>query len=281
MTVRIPTLSVPIQHGETVEELWKACSAWAELAESLQRVADAGYCSGSRLADDNAAVSVGDASLAVTRYVQERVWNAARIFRFLHRFVFETHPGRFHLDGTVMYPVMRAALEDAAMVIWLQSPDERLERLVRIFRVFFTENSYFTTNRRILGSVGAAIGPIADGTRLSERTVAEEAMIKDHFRDLATSVGLDPAQAMRKVSTSAPIQVEYGTESVELVTWKLLSDLSHFSFIMLRHLATTPVPGSDAKLKHVTMLEFAQAINRVCEQALQALELAAAVADST
>lgn len=273
-------MSVPIQHDETVEQLWSTCSAWAELAESFQRVADAGYCSGSRLAEDNAAVSVGDASLAVTRYVQERVWNAARMLRFLHRFVLETHPGRFNLDATVMYPVMRAALEDAAMVIWLQSPEERPERLVRVFRVFFTENSYFTTNHGILGSAGTAIGATADGTRLSDHMAAEEAMVRDHFRNLAASVGLDPAQAMRKVATSAPIQVEYGAESVELVTWKFLSDLSHFSFMMLRHLATTPLPGSDARLEHVTVLQFAQTINRVCEHALQTLELAAVVADS-
>lgn len=272
-------MTLHIQHDETVEQLWSTCGTWAELADHLQGVADAGYSDSSRLAEDNGAVTFGDASLAVTRYVQERAWNAARMLRFLHRFVFDTHPGQFNLDATVMYPVMRAALEDAATVVWLQSPDERTERLVRAFRVFFTENEYFTTNQSMLGSAVTGNGVSADGARLSEHMSSEGAAAREHFRGLASAAGLDPAQALRKVATSAPIQVEYGAESVEFVTWKFLSDLSHFSFMMLRHLATTRVPGSDARLEHVTVLQFARTMNRVCRDAVRFLELAAVIPD--
>jgi AcrR family transcriptional regulator len=268
-----------VRHDETVEQLWRACSEWAELANHLQSIADAGYIDGSRLAEDNAAVTFGDASIAVTRYVQERTWNAARMLRFLHRFVFHTHPGRFNMDATVMYPVMRAALEDAATVVWLQSPDEQSERLVRAFRVFFTESEYFTTNHSMLaGAVtGDEVGEY--GARLSEHMAEEREAVREHFRSLTTAAGIDPALALMKVATSAPIQVVYGAESVEFVTWKFLSDLSHFSFMMLRHLATTPVPNSDARLEHVTVLQFSRTVNRVCRDAVRLLELVAVISD--
>lgn len=272
-------MQVPIEHDETVEHLWAACDAWATLAERLQNLADAGYSEGSQLSEDNSAVSIGDASLAVTRYVQERTWNAARMLRFLHRFVFDTRPGQFNMDATVMYPVMRAALEDAATVVWLQSPAERTQRMVRIFRVFFTDNLYFTANHKMLGIAATGAEVSEAGMRLSEHMASEEASAREHFRSLATAAGLDTAQALRKVSTSAPIQVEYGADGVEFVTWKFLSDLSHFSFMMLRHLATTPVPGSRVRLEHVTVLQFAQTMNRVCGDGVRLLELAATTQD--
>ena len=71
----------------------------------------------------------------------------------------------------------------------------------------------------------------------------------------------------------------YAKDSVERVAWGMLSDLSHFSYMMLRHLATSRVPGSTTLLLHVTVLHFARTLNRVSGDAIEALQLAAGSPD--
>lgn len=266
-------MDTPISHAEVAEQLWAVCGAWSDKAERLQALADSAVGSGSRLTEDNAAVTVGDKSLAVTRYMQERAWNAARMLRALHRLVFDTNPGEFFIDSTVMYPLMRAALEDAAALLWLQSPEKRSGRLTRIFRTLVSENVFYTENNRLLGVAVSGVPEAAENSaKLTAHMEERKRESEEHFRLLAEAVGLDVSQAMKKVFTSTPVQVEYGSESVEFITWKFLSDLSHFSFMMLRSLATSEVSGSDARLDHVTLLQFSQTVSRVCDDAAAALE---------
>ena len=267
------SVDVPISHAEVVTQLWAVCGTWAEMAQRLQSLADSATDSDSRLVDDNTTATVGDGSLAVMRYMQERSWNAARMLRALHRLVFDTRPGEFFIDGTVMYPLMRAALEDSASLLWLQSPEERLERLTRVVRALVSENEYFIENTRRLG---VAVSGVPEAAEHSEKLVAhmdeQKRESAAHFQQLAEAIGLDASLALKKTYTSTPVQAEYGAGSIEFITWKFLSDLSHFSFMMLRHMATSQVPGSDVRLEHVTLLQFSQTVNRVCDDAIAAFE---------
>lgn len=270
-------MQVDMDPADTVAAIWQECQRWAEQAERFELLADTVLSAGSRLHRDNAAATVGEDSLAVARYVQERTWNAARMLRALHRHLFETQPGRLHLDATVLYPLMRAALEDTTTIVWLQAPEGRNPRLTRAFRALVTDSLYFTENHLLLAVAAPSVNAIpADvGEGLSAHMAAEKVAARAHFERLAGELGLDVSESTRKLSTSAPVKVEYGEKSVEFATWKFLSDLSHFSFMMLRHLAATPIPGSSTPLLHATMLQFAQTINRVCDDAIECLEHAA------
>lgn len=262
-----------------VTALWRACDSWVGYAERFERVADPGFPDGSRLQDDNAAATVGEDSLALSSYVRERAWNAARMLRSLHRQVFETQPGRFHLDSTVLYPLMRAVLEDATTISWLQAPEDRTARFTRALRALSTDSHYFTENHLLLASAAPAARAVSAevGEALTAHMTAEKGATRAHFEHLAGELGLDIVEATRKLSTSAPVKVQYGENSIEFATWKLLSDLSHFSYMMLRHLATTPIPGSSVPLLHTTMLQFALTVNRVCADAAERIENAAAL----
>ncbi|WP_345750890.1 hypothetical protein [Microbacterium rhizophilus] len=266
---------------DTVVTLWRACDRWEHSAQRLEQIADAGFPGVSRLGTDNKVATVGESSLAVSRYIQERMWNSARMLRSAHRQVFATEPGRFHLDATVLYPLMRAAMEDATTIVWFQAPEGRNARLIRMFRALFTDSHYFTENHLLLAAAAPAVGavPLEVGDALSVHMTAEQESTRAHFKRLAGELGLDPDESTRKLSTREPIKVQYGADSVELATWKFLSDLSHFSFMMLRHLATTPIPGTTVPLLHATMLQFAQTLNRVCDDAVEHIERAGTVGE--
>lgn len=75
-------MQVEMDPGETVTALWRECDSWAERAGRLQKLADAGFFAGSCLHEDNATVTVREAFLAVSEYVQERLWSAARARRW-------------------------------------------------------------------------------------------------------------------------------------------------------------------------------------------------------
>lgn len=276
------TFDTPMSSVEVVEQLWAACDAWSEKEKRFEALADAASRPGSRLLEDNAATVADGESLAVTDYMKQRAWNAARTLRALHRLVFETTPGKLWVNATVMYPLLRAALEDAAAIRWMQSPDERTERLLRVFRTFVSDNKYFTLNHRLLGVATASLGAGAAeySEKLTAHMDAQKAESAAYFRRLATAAGLEMSEAMTTPHTSTPVKVEYGEESIEFVTWKFLSDLSHFSYMMLRNLATSPVPGSDASLEHITLLQLAQTVNRVCDDAIAAFELSLRPADA-
>lgn len=266
--------TAPLSSAEVTEQLFVACHAWADTEQRFQALADAAGRPGSRLQADNAAVTFDGRSLAVADYVKQRAWNAARMFRALHRLVFDGTPGKLRIDATVMYPLMRAALEDSAALRWMQSPQDRSVRLTRAFRAMVKDNTFYIENHRLLALSTAGLGDdaAAHSERLTNHMLTQKEESEAHFRSLAEEAGIDATEATRFLTTSAPVQVEYGSESIEFVSWKFLSDLSHFSYMMLRHLAISPVPQSDAKLEYVTLLELVHALNYVAGDAATALE---------
>ncbi|MDF0515563.1 hypothetical protein PX701_18200 [Agromyces sp. H3Y2-19a] len=272
-------MQVEMDPEDTVMRLWEACDRWRSHAERFEQLAEVGFPEGSRGRADTAAAAVVEPPPVVSRYLQERAWNTVRMLRALHRWVFETEPGRLHLDPTVMYPLMRAALEDTATIVWLQSPEDSEARLSRALQALHQDQVYFAKNHLLLASTAAGLGGTA--SEMSEQLAAhieeEKRAAGEYFAQLAERLGLDPRAVTGTLTTSAPITTEYGAASVERVTWGMMSDLSHFSFMMLRHLAESPIPGSTVPLLHATMLQFGQTLNRVCDHAIAALERSAAV----
>lgn len=266
--------TAPLSSAQVTEQLLVVCHAWADTEQRFQALADTADRPGSRLQSDNAAVAFDSRTLAVTDYVKQRAWNAARMFRALHRLVFDGTTGILRIDATVMYPLMRAALEDSATLRWMQSPHDESIRLTRAFRAMVKDNTFYIENHRLLALSAAGLGDdaAAYAEQLADHMLAQKEESEAHFRSLAEEVGIDAKEATRFLATSAPVQVEYGSDSIEYVSWKFLSDLSHFSYMMLRHLAMSPIPQSDAKLEYVTLLQLAQTLNRIADDAAAALE---------
>lgn len=225
-------------------------------------------------ARDTDAAAVVEPPPVISHYMRERAWNAARMLRALHRWVFDTDPGNLNLDATVMYPLMRAGLEDAATFVWLQESASRDERILRTLRAVHTDALYFEDNHARLYRVASDLG-VASAQGLEAHVEKQKRERSAHFELLAERLGLERDAVVKMISTREPIKTAYGEQSTVMVMWKMLSDLSHFSYLMLRHLATSPVPGSDAQLLHVTVLQFANTLNTVCADALRALEVAA------
>lgn len=200
------------------------------------------------------------------------------MLRAMHKAAFETDPGRLHLDDTVLYPLMRATLEDAAAIVWQQSPADSPTRLIRALRLLQSDAHYFTENHILLAQVGASLGgaAAAQASALESHMRNEGTLIREHFVQIAALLGLDNTQTSRVVPTREPTKTIYGLDSVELLVWKPLSDLSHFSFMMLAHLSKSPIPGSSASLRYVVLFQLAQTVNKVCDDASSQLEVAAA-----
>jgi hypothetical protein len=266
--------TAPLSSAQVAEQLLVACQAWVVTEQRFQTLAETAERPGSRLQADNAAVVFEDLSLALADYVKQRAANAARMFRALHRLVLDGEPGTLRIDATVMYPLMRAALEDSATLRWLQSPQERSIRLTRAFRALAKDNTFYIENHRLLALATAGMGhdAAAQSERLTNHMMTQKELSEAYFRSLAGAAGIDATEATRSLATSAPVQVEYGSESIEYVSWKLLSDLSHFSYMMLRHLEMSPVPQTDAKLEYVVLLELVHALNHVADGAAAALD---------
>ncbi|MCM3658459.1 hypothetical protein M3147_14475 [Agromyces mediolanus] len=272
----------PVDPEVTTVSLWTRCEEWKRIAARIAQLADEDFIVGSREHSDNEAVEVVDSPPAVSRYLRERAWNIARMLRALHRLVFDTEVGQFYLDATVMYPLMRAALEDASTIVWLQQPTERGERLTRALQALHQESEHFATNQNRLALVATGVGGEAavQDTMLEEHVAREKLSVREHFRAVAELLSLDPGAVMAPLSTRRPITSSYGAQSQEFMTWGMLSDLSHFSYMTLAHLATSKVPGSSVQLLHVVMAQFVRTVNRACVDAIGALERAARPPDA-
>ncbi|HEY0249067.1 MAG TPA: hypothetical protein VGC45_12475 [Gryllotalpicola sp.] len=274
-------MRVDIDPDETVGELWRMCDAWSEAAACIQKLADDGFPEGSRTRSDNVAAAVVDQPPAVSKYLQERAWNLARMLRAVHGMAFDTEPGKLFLNPTLLYPLMRAALEDAATVVWLQAPDARKDRLARALRALHQDASYFTRNQLLLAAAASELDRIerqlADASeQLTSHMESEKVAVREHFVRLADNLKLDHRAVTAKLHTSTPITGVYGDDSLERVVWGILSDLAHFSFLMLRHSSESLVPGTGVPLLHVSLIQFARTLNRVCDDAIVALQRAAA-----
>lgn len=267
----------PVDPEETAVSLWTRCEEWKSIAARIAQLADEDFTVGSREHSDNEAVKVVDSPPAVSRYLRERAWNIARMLRALHRLVFDTEPGQFYLDATVMYPLMRAALEDASTIVWLQKPTEQDERLTRALHALHQESEHFVTNQNRLAMAATGVGGEAavQGALLEEHMVREKLSVREHFRAVAELLSLDHGVVMAPLSTRRPIISAYGDQSQEFMTWGMLSDLSHFSYMTLAHLATSKMPGASVQLLHVVMAQFVRTVNGACVDAIWALERAA------
>lgn len=118
------------------------------------------------------------------------------------------------------------------------------------------------------------------GALLEEHMVRENVSVREHFRAVTELLSLDHGAVMAPLLTRRPITSAYGDPSLEFMTWAMLSDLSHFSYMTLAHLATSKVPGSSVQLLHVVMAQFVRTVNGACVDAIGALERAARPPDA-
>ncbi|WP_146188121.1 hypothetical protein [Mycetocola zhujimingii] len=256
--------------------LSRACDQWEGLGGRVKDCADAGADPASQLRLDNQAADRATSStLAVTHYVRERAWNIARMLDHLHDMVFGTASGDLRLDYSVMYPLMRAALEDSAAITWLLQPAEQQERLRRALRILRTDALFLVQNHaRLAAAASGSPGIAAEEAERVEAHMAEEVERTNiHFAALATGIGIDPDELLRRLNTADPLRSVYGEQSVTFVSWKLLSDLSHFSMTMLRHLSSSRPELDGAQLASVSLIFFATEINRAVADAIVLMEI--------
>lgn len=69
-----------------------------------------------------------------------------------HRSPLETDPGQVTLNFVLLYPTMRAAVENSAALTWLLSPEDRPERLERLIRVLRRDVGQFVANNKRLAA---------------------------------------------------------------------------------------------------------------------------------
>jgi len=201
------------------------------------------------------------------------------MLRAVHEMTFNTTPGSLFLNPTVLYPLMRAALEDAASIVWLQTPTALEERLSRTLRSLSTEMRYYVRNQTLLARAVAEVDiPGVDVAELSEGLLAhmreEERKAGEHFALLADELQLDVKAVTKSLPTSAPITSVYGEAGVERVAWGMLSDFSHFSYLMLRFTSGADQPDPSAPVLHTTMLQLTNTLNAVISDAIDLLATA-------
>ncbi|WP_140393382.1 hypothetical protein [Leucobacter sp. 7(1)] len=242
---------------------------WDDIRRELEVASNFSPDASSQLVTDNSALATETASLALTRYIYERAYNAVRTLKKLHHLVFDFDPSQIHFDHTTMYPLMRSVIEDSSTISWLLSPEDLTERLTRTLRIFSTENKYFIENLKLLSEVNQASsgGPDLLKNHLDE----QKAEMEELLISTAVRLNLELDQVLKIVPTRQPIKDHYGSTSTTFLAWKLLSDLSHFSFMTLRHMTKEVPDYAGAPLNRVTMISLAAAVGRSAYDASQIL----------
>jgi hypothetical protein len=211
-----------------------------ELAKRLQAGARQKVDPHSLLGLDDAAAVVGDHSKAIASYVQNRAGNAARFAQEVADATTARVDGKLHLNFTVLYPLLRGALEDAGTLMWLRSPADGSARILRSLRLLREDGMYFASNHLLLAkaATGRADIPAGLAEALRAHMQAEMDEIKSHFDEIADLLGYPAKAVSAAVPTSLPLKEHFGAEDLSFVIWKLLSDLSHFSYSLTRHFSS-------------------------------------------
>lgn len=259
---------------ETVEEsLFRQFEQWRELQQDLEAIVTSTPPASSRLMTDNRELATESTSFAHARYVFERGLNTVRTLKKLDYLVFRLSPGEMHLDQTTMYPLMRSVLEDMTTVTWMLSPDSTNERLCRSLRIFHTEVGYFITNQQLLGEVAFTFDQDHGSTTtgLKEHLESERSQFVELIEQTAERLGIDKSQVKKSVGNRTPIADQTGDKNTQLLAWKLLSDMSHFSYLTMK-LSNQPAPDYDGSpLNQVNMIFLAAEVGRSIHVAVQAL----------
>lgn len=182
--------------------------------------------------------------------------------------------GTGRLPMTGLYPVLRAAIESAALAIYLLEPSDRDERLRRSFQIAAEDAKYQGTFFTNTGKVGNTT--YADAKAKIRELIATRPSIEASqpfvFKDVKYSVLVENADA---VMTADPALASSRTTTL-IAWWQLLSGLSHGkSWSLLAILErSAAIEDPDNQTAHVRMTSSAAGIALILHVAVEALETA-------
>jgi hypothetical protein len=182
--------------------------------------------------------------------------------------------GKLHLNFTVLYPLLRGALEDAGTLIWLRSPPDRSARILRSLRLLREDGMYFASNHLLLAKAATGHADIPAGLAEALRVHMQEEIdeIKSHFDEVAGLLGYPARAVSAGVPTSLPLKEQFGADHLTFVMWKLLSDLSHYSYSLTRHFSSNN-EYVDQTNDFVTFRVMIQTVNTALADAADLLDL--------
>lgn len=246
-----------------------------DIAVDLDRLARAEVQPTSRLAADERTAREAGGSLVLTQYVQERAATAARFLSELHRSTLEADPGQLTLDFVLLYPTMRAAVENSAALTWLLSPEERPERLERLIRVVRRDVGQFVANNKRLAASRNDSMPIPPEMfdQLATAMETQGPLATNYLDSAASAIGLDVRSTRQQVQTATPITGIYGDNSLVHVVWRFLSDLTHFSYSIMKNQEIAEADGG-GPVRIASLRLFTTTTTLTARDALRALQQA-------
>jgi hypothetical protein len=185
----------------------------------------------SRLLADDAAVQV-IGSVRAARYIDHRAAHAARFARAIFALSGDKRGEVGPLDDALLFPMLRTCLEDGAAIIWLVQEATEVDRWVRILRALRTDAHFFANNQLLLSDAALAAGGGADRvlSELKSQMERERVALSEQVLAASRRLGLEPRTVERQLRPSEPLQAVFGSRSATVATWKLLSELSHYSY---------------------------------------------------
>ncbi|MEO8529485.1 MAG: hypothetical protein ABI435_10450 [Pseudolysinimonas sp.] len=179
--------------------------------------------------DDATILAVG--SVRVAPYVNHRARHAARFARAVFELSGERRREAGAIDHALLFPMLRSCLEDSAALVWLLHESDQFERWTRILRALRTDADFFTRNQILLSDAAGNSGePDQVLDELRQRMEREHGALSEQVRAASVRLGLDQRSVVTTLRPSEPLHVVFGKLSVTVVTWRLLSDLSHYSY---------------------------------------------------
>ncbi|ANF31884.1 hypothetical protein A0130_09545 [Leifsonia xyli] len=178
------------------------------------------------------------------------------------------------LPMTALYPVFRAAIENASLAIYLLSPDARDDRLVRAYGIAADEAQKQFAFQASLGQ---------DGASARDQILSE-------IRNLVEARGtLGDAKAFRPMNSTHTLIVKSADEVIErdpaiahhqrmplVAIWQLLSGMSHakqWALITALH-RTEAIVNEEDQTAHVKLTSGTELVALVMNRAVEALEVA-------
>ncbi|SFS17490.1 hypothetical protein SAMN04487846_3573 [Microbacterium sp. cf046] len=244
-----------------------------DIAVDLDRLARAEVPPTCRLAADERTAREAGGSLMLTQYIQERAATAARFLFELHRSTLEVDPGQLTLDFVLLYPTMRAAVENSAALTWLLSPADRPERLERLIRVLRRDVGQFVANNKRLAASRNDSMPIPAEMfdQLATAMETQGPLATNYLDSAASAIGLDVRATQGQLQTATPIAGVYGDNSLVHVVWRFLSDLTHFSYSIMKNQEIAEAEGG-GPVRIASLQLFTTTTTLTARDALQALQ---------
>ena len=178
------------------------------------------------------------------------------------------------LPMTGLYPVLRAAIEGAALAIYLLEPKDRDERLRRSYQIAAVDAKYQGNFAALTGNAGNTI--YADTKAKIRALLATRPSIEAsgpfEFKEVKYSTMVEMADAAVAADPAADHR-----GSIPLIAWwQLLSGLSHgksWSLVGMLERSNAVVDQANESA-HVKMTSSAAGIALILQAALEALETA-------